>query len=85
MLQNIYNKTLHTYITIKVNFPKNMESGFFKEARLVRFYFCLFPGYSILIKLNNNLRTLGIGFTGGHNHWNWGEPNFRKLVLNGTT
>ncbi|MEX0818721.1 MAG: PVC-type heme-binding CxxCH protein [Pirellulaceae bacterium] len=24
----------------------------------------------------------GFGFTGGHNHWNWGEPNFRKLVLN---
>ncbi len=24
----------------------------------------------------------GFGFTGGHNHWNWGEPNFRKVVLN---
>jgi len=24
----------------------------------------------------------GFGFTGGHDHWNWGEPNFRKLVLN---
>lgn len=24
----------------------------------------------------------GFGFTGGHVHWNWGEPNFRKLVLN---
>ncbi len=24
----------------------------------------------------------GFGFTGGHNHWNWGDPNFRKLVLN---
>ena len=24
----------------------------------------------------------GFGFTGGHFHWNWGEPNFRKLVLN---
>ncbi|MFM9068901.1 MAG: PVC-type heme-binding CxxCH protein [Planctomycetota bacterium] len=24
----------------------------------------------------------GFGFTGGHDHWNWGDPNFRKLVLN---
>ncbi len=24
----------------------------------------------------------GFGFTGGHNHWNWGDDNFRKLVLN---
>lgn len=24
----------------------------------------------------------GFGFTGGHMHTNWGEPNFRKLVLN---
>lgn len=24
----------------------------------------------------------GFGFTGGHNHWNWGDPNFRKVVLN---
>jgi putative membrane-bound dehydrogenase-like protein len=24
----------------------------------------------------------GFGFTGGHNHWNWGDPNYRKLVLN---
>jgi putative membrane-bound dehydrogenase-like protein len=24
----------------------------------------------------------GFGFTGGHDHWNWGEPNFRKLMLN---
>jgi putative membrane-bound dehydrogenase-like protein len=24
----------------------------------------------------------GFGFTGGHHHWNWGDPNFRKLVLN---
>ena len=22
------------------------------------------------------------GFTGGHVHWNWGHPDFRKLVLN---
>jgi putative membrane-bound dehydrogenase-like protein len=22
------------------------------------------------------------GFTGGHNHWNWGNENFRKVVLN---
>ena len=22
------------------------------------------------------------GFTGGHVHWNWGEDNFRKVVLN---
>ena len=24
----------------------------------------------------------GFGFTGGHWHWNWSEPNFRKIVLN---
>jgi len=24
----------------------------------------------------------GFGFTGGHFHWNWGDQNFRKLVLN---
>ena len=24
----------------------------------------------------------GFGFTGGHNHWNWGNDNNRKLVLN---
>jgi len=24
----------------------------------------------------------GFGFTGGHFHWNWAEPNFRTLVLN---
>jgi hypothetical protein len=24
----------------------------------------------------------GFGFTGGHVHWNWSEPNFRKVVLN---
>ena len=24
----------------------------------------------------------GFGFTGGHNHWNWGSPSFRKLALN---
>ena len=24
----------------------------------------------------------GFGFTGGHFHWNWGDRNFRKLVLN---
>jgi putative membrane-bound dehydrogenase-like protein len=24
----------------------------------------------------------GFGFTGGHFHWNWGDPNFRKVVLN---
>jgi type 1 glutamine amidotransferase len=24
----------------------------------------------------------GFGFTGGHVHWNWANPNFRKLVLN---
>jgi type 1 glutamine amidotransferase len=24
----------------------------------------------------------GFGFTGGHMHTNWGDPNFRKLVLN---
>ena len=25
----------------------------------------------------------GFGFTGGHWHWNWANPSFRKLVLNG--
>ena len=24
----------------------------------------------------------GFGFTGGHHHWNWGHPDFRRLVLN---
>ncbi len=24
----------------------------------------------------------GFGFTGGHYHWNWGQPTFRRLVLN---
>jgi type 1 glutamine amidotransferase len=24
----------------------------------------------------------GFGFTGGHRHWNWGNPNHRKVVLN---
>lgn len=24
----------------------------------------------------------GFGFTGGHDHWNWGDENFRKIVLN---
>jgi len=24
----------------------------------------------------------GFGFTGGHFHWNWGDPDFRKIVLN---
>jgi putative membrane-bound dehydrogenase-like protein len=24
----------------------------------------------------------GFGFTGGHDHWNWGDPNFRKVMLN---
>ena len=24
----------------------------------------------------------GFGFTGGHWHWNWGNPEFRKVVLN---
>ncbi|GAA4429878.1 PVC-type heme-binding CxxCH protein [Bremerella cremea] len=24
----------------------------------------------------------GFGFTGGHYHWNWADPNFRKVVLN---
>ncbi|MFP6611920.1 MAG: family 16 glycoside hydrolase, partial [Pirellulales bacterium] len=27
-------------------------------------------------------RGRGFGFTGGHNHRNWGDDNFRKLVLN---
>lgn len=25
----------------------------------------------------------GFGFTGGHFHWNWAHPQFRKVVLNG--
>lgn len=25
----------------------------------------------------------GFGFTGGHFHWNWGDDNFRKVMLNG--
>ncbi|HIK94289.1 MAG TPA: hypothetical protein EYG03_20280, partial [Planctomycetes bacterium] len=29
-----------------------------------------------------NDRGRGFGFTGGHYHWNWGNDNFRKLVLN---
>jgi type 1 glutamine amidotransferase len=24
----------------------------------------------------------GFGFTGGHVHWNWGNDDFRKLILN---
>jgi hypothetical protein len=24
----------------------------------------------------------GFGFTGGHDHWNWGQADFRKVVLN---
>ena len=24
----------------------------------------------------------GFGFTGGHVHWNWAQPGYRKLVLN---
>ncbi|QDV26098.1 PVC-type heme-binding CxxCH protein [Aureliella helgolandensis] len=24
----------------------------------------------------------GFGFTGGHFHWNWADPNFRKVALN---
>ncbi|MGI9519230.1 MAG: ThuA domain-containing protein [Pirellulaceae bacterium] len=24
----------------------------------------------------------GFGFTGGHFHWNWGNPDFRRIVLN---
>lgn len=24
----------------------------------------------------------GFGFTGGHFHWNWGDDNFRKVMLN---
>jgi len=27
----------------------------------------------------------GFGFTGGHVHWNWGHPNFRRLMLNAIT
>jgi type 1 glutamine amidotransferase len=24
----------------------------------------------------------GFGFTGGHDHWNWGNDNFRRIMLN---
>lgn len=24
----------------------------------------------------------GFGFTGGHDHWNWGDDNFRRIMLN---
>jgi type 1 glutamine amidotransferase len=27
----------------------------------------------------------GFGFTGGHVHWNWANPSFRKLMLNAIT
>jgi hypothetical protein len=27
----------------------------------------------------------GFGFTGGHYHWNWAHPDFRRLVLNAIT
>ena len=27
----------------------------------------------------------GFGFTGGHFHWNWGNDQFRKLMLNAIT
>ena len=30
----------------------------------------------------NESGSRGFGFTGGHFHWNWGDPNFRKVVLN---
>ena len=25
----------------------------------------------------------GFGFTGGHHHWNWADPNMLRVVLNG--
>jgi len=31
----------------------------------------------------NGGRGRGFGFTGGHEHWNWGHPMFLKSVLNG--
>ncbi len=30
----------------------------------------------------NSKGVRGFGFTGGHFHWNWGNDNFRKLILN---
>lgn len=30
----------------------------------------------------NRRGSRGFGFTGGHNHWSWAHPDFRKLVLN---
>lgn len=29
-----------------------------------------------------NNKGRGFGFTGGHYHWNWGNANYRRLVLN---
>ena len=40
----------------------------------------------ILSWVSENLNgSRGFGFTGGHNHWNWANPDFRKLVLNAIT
>ena len=33
--------------------------------------------------MENPQANRGFGFTGGHFHRNWGDENFRKLVLNG--
>jgi type 1 glutamine amidotransferase len=32
--------------------------------------------------VDNATGSRGFGFTGGHYHKNWGDPNFRKVVLN---
>jgi hypothetical protein len=38
------------------------------------------PQHLLWLSENGNQR--GFGFTGGHFHWNWGDENFRKIVLN---
>lgn len=35
-----------------------------------------------LMWLSEDGKRRGFGFTGGHFHWNWGDDNFRKVVLN---
>ena len=35
-----------------------------------------------LMWLSKNGQQRGFGFTGGHFHWNWGDDDFRKIVLN---
>ena len=39
------------------------------------------PQHMAWVSENEN-GSRGFGFTGGHVHWNWGDDNFRKVVLN---